>query len=60
MLSVDEEPCELFVVTLTSPHETRNKTAAPIMIFLFELEQIIFIFYRLFPVVVFDLKSCPE
>ena len=60
MLSVDEEPCELLVVTLTSPHEDKNKTAAPIMIFLFKLEQIIFISYHLFPVVAFDLKSCPE
>ena len=60
MLSVDEEHCELFVVTLTSPHETRNKTAAPIMIFLSKLEQIIFISYHLFPVVAFDLKKLSE
>ena len=57
MLSVDEELCELFVVALSSPQETKNKTAPPIMIFLIKLEQIIFIFYQLFPVVAFDLKK---
>ena len=57
VLSVDEEPCELFVVALSSPQETKNKSAPPIMIFLIKLEQIIFISYHLFPVVAFDLKK---